>query len=238
MRDRRRIFNLVGGEPRFEVKNHASGRAQVYLYDEISWFGVTAVDFVAELSELGGQDFDLHVSSPGGDVFEGLAMLTSLRASPGQVTAYVDGVAASAASFILMGADEVVMNRNTELMIHDAWGMCLGNASDMRDMAGRLDKVSDNIADVYVSKAGKDVGYWRDQMKAEAWFTPAEALDVGLIDRVAGEAPESSGAVAYDLTRFGNRKRPETNQVPAVVEEENPNVDLRSILRTAFEEAA
>lgn len=230
MTTRRRMFNLVTGETRFGSVKAEAAPGQIYLYDEISYFGVMAGDFVAELAAFGQQDIDLHVNSPGGDVFEGLAILNSLRAYKGKVTAYVDGIAASAASFILMGADEVVMGRNSELMIHDAWGMCLGNAADMLDMAGRLDKVSDNIADVYYSKAGGSVGQWRQSMRDEAWYTADEAVSAGLADRTAES--ESAVEASFDLSRFKNKT---CAPVPAA-NEELP--DFESLFRQAFEEAA
>jgi ATP-dependent Clp endopeptidase proteolytic subunit ClpP len=233
MRDRRRLFNLVKGEPYIRAELPATSAGQLYLYDEISCWGVTAADFVSELAMFNGEALDLHVNSPGGDVFEGLAMLNSLRAYPGKVTAYVDGLAASAASFILMGADEVVMARNSELMIHDAWGLCMGNSSDMVDMAGRLDKVSDNIADVYASKAGRSVAEWRADMRAEVWYSADDAVVAGLADRVG--TPTSS-AVAYDLTRLRNSAPP---KLPSQITEAADEFEWFTTdeLRGAFEEA-
>ncbi len=248
MRTNRRLFNLVQGDARFDSKiSNAAGPGDdnaisLYLYDEISPFGVLAADFVAELAGFGGQPFNLHVNSPGGDVFEGLAMLNTLRAYPGRVTAYVDGIAASAASFILMGADEVVMARNSELMIHDAWGMCLGNASDMVDMAQRLDKVSDNIADVYASRAGKTTEHWRNEMKAESWYGADEAVAAGLATRSLNASSSTEGAVAYDLSRFANHKKITQTPVPPapVAQEKDPfaDLDISELLRRAFKEAA
>lgn len=239
MKTNRRLFNLVKGDARFELKAATkTTTATMYLYDEISVFGVTAGDFVAEMSALGGSDFDLHINSPGGDVFDGLAILNTLRAYPGKVTAYVDGIAASAASFILCGADEVIMGRNSELMIHDAWGMCLGNAADMIDMAGRLDKVSDNIADIYAAKGGGPVAGWRSRMKDEAWMSADEAVELGLADKVDGAGQTDANALAYDLTRFKNRKPepvhgPVDNPGPEAVD--LTGIDIVALLREAFE---
>ncbi len=236
MRNRTRLFNLVKGQPRFEVTNLVdAGPAQMYLYDEISWFGVNASDFVAELLSLGGRDVDLHVNSPGGDVFDGLAILNTIRAYPGRVVAYVDGIAASAASFLVMGADEVVMQPNTELMIHDAWGMCLGNSADMRDMAERLDKVSDNIASIYAEKANGDVTEWRNRMRDEVWYSPDEALNAGLIDRVGGRAPDDDATLAFDLSKLRN-KNSATSKSSKTNDDEFEWFDPSELLG-AFEEA-
>lgn len=240
MRNRLRLFNLVKGDARFEIKAEAPV-AQVYLYDEISPWGVQAADFVSELATLGGADFDLHVNSPGGDVFEGLAMLNTLRTYPGQVTAIVDGIAASAASFLIMGADEIVTQPNSEIMIHDAWGLCMGNAADMIDMASRLDKVSDNIADVYAGRGHEDAAVWRERMRQEVWYSAEEAVEVGLADRVGSKLSLVSDSVAYDLSKLRNNKQPAT-EMPvaarlAVEEDDEFEWIPTSELLGAFEEA-
>lgn len=232
---RRRIFNLLEGTAKFEqVRNADTQKPELYLYDEISYFGVTAGDFVAQLQDLGDADFDLHVNSPGGDVFDGIAILNSLRAYKGKVTAIVDGIAASAASFILMGADEVVMSRNSELMIHDAFGVTLGNAADHRYMADRLDKVSDNIANVYFDKAGGSIEDWRKAMLDETWYSASDAVDVGLADRV-GDVTDSAASNKYDLSHLKNHKT--TTQPEGAIQVPLPDLDFSAMLRRAFEEA-
>jgi ATP-dependent protease ClpP protease subunit len=191
--------------------------ATLRLYDPIDadggeW-GVSAKEFAASLDSLdkGVREIQLRINSPGGDVFEGLAILNALRDHPAKVVAVVDGVAASAASFVAMAADEVLMSRNTEMMIHDASGLALGNANVMHDMAGRLDKISDNIADVYASRAGGTVEEWRKAMLAETWYSADEAVEAGLADRVREPAPgdpEPTEAKArYNLAVFAHAGR-------------------------------
>jgi ATP-dependent protease ClpP protease subunit len=225
MRTQRRLVNLLAGQPVFNVAKTA-GTPTMYLYDEISPWGVMAVDVVKEMAALDGADFSLRINSPGGDVFEGLAILNTLRSYPGKITAYVDGLAASAASFIAMGADEVVMMPNSQLMIHDAWGMCVGNADDMQQMSGELARISNNIADVY--KRGGSETDFRALMLAESWFSPQEALDVGLADRVESGKPAQNIA-AYDLTVFKNKRA--SVEVPA------EKIDFFSVFERAFKEA-
>jgi ATP-dependent Clp endopeptidase proteolytic subunit ClpP len=150
----------------------------------------------------------LHINSPGGEVFEGIAILNALRAHSARVVAVVDGIAASAASFIACGADELVMAENSELMIHDAWGLCVGNAADMRETAGMLDHLSDNIASVYAKKAGTDVAAWRAAMSTETWYSAEEAVAAGLADRVDGAAT-SEAKNRYDLSIFNYAGRSE-----------------------------
>jgi ATP-dependent Clp endopeptidase proteolytic subunit ClpP len=196
--------------------------ATLRLYDPIdSWgeyWGVSAKEFAAALDGLGSAvtEIRLHVNSPGGEVFEGIAILNALRAHPARVVAVVDGLAASAASFIACGADELVMARNSELMIHDAWGVCVGNAADMADMGGRLAHLSDNIASVYADKAGGTVQDWRAAMAGETWYSAAEAVEVGLADRIDAKPADDQAKARFDLSVFNyaGRSKAPTPQTP------------------------
>lgn len=198
---------------------------RLYIDDVIdSWggdWGISAREVTAALAELGDvEQIELHLNSPGGEVYEGIAILNALRRHPAQVTAVVDGIAASAASFIAAGSDEVVMGRNTELMIHDAWGIAIGPAADMHAMGDRLDGLSNNIASVYQEKAGGDVAGWRAAMLAETWYSASEAVEAGLADRVEGATAAEDAAddgeivprAAFDLSVF---KHPGRQAAPA-----------------------
>lgn len=171
--------------------------AVVHLYDEIGYWGVTASDFVALLEQISASSIELRINSPGGDVYDGIAIYSALIDHPANVAVKVDALAASAASFIAQAGDTVEMGRNSELMIHDAWGMCVGNAADMLEMNAILNKASDNIASIYAARAGNGgTATWRKRMEGEVWYSAQEAVDVGLADSVAktdkrrGEAPE------------------------------------------------
>lgn len=185
------------------------GVGRLHLDDVIdSWggfWGVSAKEVNQALAELGDvTDIRLHINSPGGEVWEGVAILNALRRHPATVTAVVDGLAASAASFIAVGCDRTVMGRNTQMMIHDAWGIGIGPAADMRDLADRLDKISDNIASIYAGKSGGDLGDWRSLMLAETWYDADEAVAAGLADEVEGAALPDDEIVAnaFDLSVF------------------------------------
>ncbi len=207
--DRLRALASPTPRPRAEAPRAdvADGIATIRLYDPIdSWgeyWGVSAKEFVGTLDELGADIGEIHlrINSPGGDVFDGIAILNALRAHPARVVAYVDGLAASAASFIAAGADELVMARNSELMIHDAWGLCIGNAAEMHAMAEMLDHISDNIASVYAEKTGSDVAEWRAAMSAETWYSADEAVDAGLADRVDRKS-DADAKNTFDLSIF------------------------------------
>ena len=211
----RRLRALQGPTPTVErpraeaptVDVTDDGTATLRLYDPIDswgeWWGVSAKEFAQTLDELPDHvtHIELHVNSPGGNVFDGIAIMNALRAHTATVTVVVDGIAASAASFIAASADTLVMSPNSELMIHDAWGLAVGNAADMRQMAELLDHVSNNIASVYARKAGGSTEDWRAAMERESWFSAEEAVTVGLADRVAGD-DDTSAHNSFDLSVF------------------------------------
>lgn len=173
------------GQQWFRVRNaNDSVRAEVDIDDEIGFWGITAQEFSQQFNAITAPEITLRINSPGGDVFDGLAIGNTLRAHPSTVNAVVLGHAASAASFIAMCADSVTMMPNSMMMIHDAMGVCRGNAADMRDLADLLDKISDNIASMYADKAGGEASAWRDVMRGEQWYTAQEAVDAGLADHV------------------------------------------------------
>lgn len=158
---------------------------KVYLYDAIGgWFGVEVNDFIKELNDIESSEIHLHINSPGGNVYDGIAIYNSLRQHDAEVTTYVDALAASAASFIAMAGEKVIMARNATMMIHDAIGICMGNMQDMQDTAEILDKVSNNIADIYAFNAGGETDEWRALMIAETWYSAQEAVDAGLADEM------------------------------------------------------
>lgn len=174
----------------YKIVNQAD-TSLVYVYDMIGEWGVTAQDFVNELSAISTPNIELHVNSEGGQVFDGIAIYTALKNHPANVVAYVDALAASAASFIIQGADERVMEPNARLMIHDAAGVVVGNAADARSLADLLDDTSDNIASIYAERSGVEATSWRAAMKKDGgsgtWYSAQEAVDAGLADRVAGK---------------------------------------------------
>ena len=185
-----------------------SGVVTLRLYDPIDsygeYWGVSAKEFAIALAALPADtsEIRLHINSPGGEVFEAVAILNQLRQHRARVVAIVDGIAASAASFLAVGADETIMAPNSTLMIHDAWGICIGNAADMRELGDLLDKLSDNIASIYAAKAGGSLADWRGVMLAETWFTADEAVAAGLADSVDGQDAEAKVENAFDLSQF------------------------------------
>lgn len=186
----------------------AGGVASLHIYGAIGgfWGDVDAAQLVPAIRDLDVATLEVYINSPGGDVWDGIAIRNALRQSSAHVVTHVDGIAASAASFIACAGDEVVMGDNAQLMIHDAWTIMLGNAEEMRETANLLDMISENIASMYATKAGGDVADWRALMKAETWYGAQEAVDAGLADRLAS-TEQPTAAAAFDLSLFAHAGR-------------------------------
>lgn len=200
---------------RFEVTNKAEG-VDMMLYDEIGPYGVTAADFMKAMASAKGKPLNLYINSPGGDVFDGLAMLNQLRRHDQPVHVFIDGLAASAASFVAMAGETVTIGRNAQVMVHDAAGLCFGNSADMTDLASRLDQISDNIASIYAGRTDKTADEWRDIMRAETWFTADEAVAAGLADEVSGDGEDPEVSNRFDLSIFAHAGRSQArNALPA-----------------------
>lgn len=182
-----------GGERWYSIRNAADpDEAEVLLYDAIGgWFGIYADEFLAELRQITAPRMRVRINSPGGSVFEGIAIANALRAHPATVTVQIDGIAASIASVIAMAGERVEMAPNSMLMIHEASGACYGDMAEMAKMAEVLDLISQNIANAYAARSGSDAAGWRDAMRAETWYLPDDAVAAGLADVALSAVPES-----------------------------------------------
>lgn len=184
--------NRVMNRPKASVKNSwfrmqasADSEAEIYIYDEIGYWGVTAKQFVANLKALGDiTHIKLHINSPGGDVFDGIAIFNALKFHGAAITVYIDGLAASMASVIAMVGNPVIMPENTMLMIHKPWGFAGGDADDMRDYADLLDKVESVLIPAYAAKTGKSHDEIAAMLEDETWLTGEECLAQDFADQV------------------------------------------------------
>lgn len=175
--------------------------AAIYIYDVIGctcWWDddcrcMTAKNLIDELQGLRVDELHIHINSPGGEVDDGIAIYNTLRNHPARKTTFIDSLAASAASFIALAADEVVIALTGQIMIHDASTIAIGDADELRETADLLDRYSNNIAGIYSRKSGRSVEEFRELMKAETWFTGAEAVEAGLADRTDEDTEEESG---------------------------------------------
>lgn len=194
----------------YEIRNAAADIAEVYIYDQIGedWFtggGVTAKRFVNELADVKAREIHLHVNSPGGSVFDGVAIFNALQRHPAKVTTYIDGLAASIASVIALAGDQVVMAANSLFMIHNPWGGVQGTAEDMRKMADVLDKVRETLVNTYEDRTTLSRDELEAALDAETWFTAQEALAAGFVDEVS--APMQVAA-SFDLAQLPFRHAP------------------------------
>lgn len=210
------------------------GFVDVYLYDEVGSYGVSAKDFVNDIKLLKGKDIYLHVNCVGGEVFDGMAIYNTLKKYKGKVIAYIEGIAASMGSIIPLAADEIIMSENSLYMIHNAWGGAMGEASDMRKTAALLDKLSSEIANIYSKKTGYPVSEIKDMMDEETWFNSEEALQYGFIDRVSDAVMV---AAKYDISNFKNKTQKQiVNQLNNNKKSKKMTEDLKSWFSAKVEE--
>lgn len=210
---------------RMEATPDEEDSTDIYVYESIGgWFGMWADDFIQDLKQVTTKNINLRLNSPGGSVFDGIAIANAIRSHPANVTVYVDSLAASIASVIALAGNRIVMMPQSQFMVHNASGGCYGDASEMTKMADLLDKQSRNIAEAYAQHTGRPVAEWQDYMAAETWFTAEEAVAVGLADEAmpmrpkkGEESEESASAMAnmhrsWDLSMYtyaGREKAPE-----------------------------
>jgi ATP-dependent protease ClpP protease subunit len=168
---------------KLSIVDYDGGPSELLLYMEIGYWGITAQDVADQLQGRRG-DLHVRVNSPGGDVFDGYAIYNMLSAYDGAVTVTIEGLAASAASFIAMAGDTIEMCLASQMMIHDASGMCIGTEDETREWADVLGSISTTIAAVYAERAGGEPEEWRAVMRAERWYSPQQAVDAGLADVV------------------------------------------------------
>lgn len=175
------------------------GRTTVDLFDEIGWFGVTADAFMQRLRLIGG-DILLRINSPGGDVFDGIAIHNALKAHDGHVRVEIVGIAASIASIIAMAGDEIHMAENGFMMIHNAWSVVRGNRHDMGDRAAMLAKIDDALARTYAANTKTGIREIKKWMDDETWLTAKEALDAGFATSVGD--PSVTAKARFDLSPY------------------------------------
>jgi len=175
--------------------------AEIRIYEEIGFWGMTATQFMKELDEVAQDAVRIVVSinSPGGDVFDAFTIYNALRRHRLPVDARVDGVAASAASLILMAGDRIIMPENAMVMIHNAWTVAAGTADELRSTADMMDKVGDGIVAAYVAKSGQETDKVQEMMDATTWLSALEAQALGFCDIIEEPVKLAASARAFDL---------------------------------------
>lgn len=163
--------------------------ATISIFDVIGddgWTGggITANRISAALRSIGNKDITVRINSPGGDMFEGIAIYNLLRAHRAKVMVEVLGWAASAASIIAMAGDVIRMGLGSFMMVHNAWGMVIGNRHDMREAASLFDGFDSALADIYEARTGMARVEIERLMDAGTFMTAAQAVECGFADAV------------------------------------------------------
>ena len=208
-----RLLKLVQdnlkAEKKFEIRAEGD-TPEIFLYDAIGdWYGISAEAFVKALAQFDGQDVLLRINSPGGDVFDGVAIGDALRRHPAQVYAHIDGLAASAATGVAMAADWVEIAEGGMFMIHNAWTIVMGNRHEMTATAALLGKVDGDINKTYAKKTGASTEQITEWMDAETWFTAEEAKEAGFVDAIADEEAQNR---AWKLSAYKNAPQIEPSE--------------------------
>jgi len=185
---------------RYEIVNKKDEPTQIFLYDEIGLGGVTAETFIKDLESI-KNDVVIRIKSPGGSVFDGMAIYNEIRNFRFSTIVSIDSLAASVAATIAMAGDKITMAEGAFLMIHDPYSLVIGTAKDMRKEANLLEKIKDQTVKVYQQKSKKSKEEIEKLMSAGTWYTCDEALQNGFIDEIKGV---STAENLFDLSVFNN----------------------------------
>lgn len=211
----------------FEISNASEKSADVFIYDSIGAYGVSAAGFVAEINAIKAPTINLHINSGGGSVFDGLAIYSGILAHPAHVRVFIDGIAASMAGVIAMAGDEIVMAENAFLMVHRVSSGCEGTAETMRAEAALLEKLEEQIVGIYAARTGKSPGSLFAAMLAETWLNSAECLAQGFCTSVtASKTPKNS----VNLAKF--------KAAPVAVLASQPRIDAPDTVSNNMENLA
>lgn len=172
----------------YQIRAQQEGEdsAEILIYDDIGYFGITPKDFVEDIKALGDvKNLTVRINSYGGEVFAGHAIYNFLQRHPANKTVWVDGIAASIASVIAMAGDRVIMPDNAFMMIHRSWGLVIGNAEDMDKWAETMRKFDQSIIQAYQRRSNMSVDEIEQLMSDETWLTAAEAVAGGFADEIS-----------------------------------------------------
>jgi len=191
----------------FDIKNATEESADVFIYDVVgdSWIGTDAGTFVKQLNALKTKRINLRINSPGGSVFDGMAIYNALARHSAEVTSYIDGLAASIASVIALAGKKVVIAENAMMMIHNPWSYAAGNSEELRKVADVLDQIKETIINTYATRTGLKRDEIAKMMDDETWFTAEEAIAKKLADE---STTGVRAAAQFDLSIFGYAKAP------------------------------
>lgn len=182
----------------YSIKAEAD-RADIYIFGEVGMWGVSAQDFISSMNEHKGKALNIHINSEGGSVFDGQAIHSALKSHDAHVKVSVEGLAASIATVIALGGDEVEMTNNSLWMIHSPMVGAHGNKAELKKQIDLLDRVEETMLNVYTSKSNLDSKELSEMMENETWMNADEALEAGFIDSITDEVKVAAN---FDASKF------------------------------------
>tara|TARA_R100001463_G_C3497152_1_gene218642 strand:- start:17 stop:1021 length:1005 start_codon:yes stop_codon:yes gene_type:complete len=192
----------------YSIENKADNSVEISIYDEIGDYGTSAKNFIEEVKAVGTADITLRINSVGGSVFDGLAIYNTLRSHNGYVNIKIEGLAASISTVIAMAGDNIEMSENGFFMIHNPFGKSAGEAGDMRKTADLLDKIKNEIIEIYSKKSNLSAEQLSNMMDKETWLSSEEAMEYGFVDTIT---EPMKVAASFDLSKFTNVDEKEVN---------------------------
>lgn len=211
----------------WEMKMSAdkTNSADIFIYGEITKYAweeygeISSINFKEELDELGDvEQINLYINSPGGSVFEAMAIIAMLQRHPADIISHIDGLAASCASVLPMISKQIIMPANALMMIHHAWTFAMGNASELRKAADDIERISQSMCQYYLDRAGDKLSkeQLNEMLKEDTWLTAQQCLEYGLCDVVT----ETNQAAAY---AFDEEWAKRYNNVPKQLQQPQPS---------------
>jgi ATP-dependent protease ClpP protease subunit len=186
----------------FSVNNLSSDSPEIFIYDVIGWPYNDIGDLVRSLADMRDKTPLARINSPGGDVWDGMALLNAFANHPGGVNVRIESLAASMASVIAMGGKRVEAYQNTMMMVHNSWTVAGGNSAEFKDVSALLDKIDGNLLEAYTGKTKLGKREVRDMMAAETWMTAKEMREKGFIDAIIESGKPARAQ--FDLSLFAN----------------------------------
>ncbi|MFA5100067.1 MAG: head maturation protease, ClpP-related [Candidatus Omnitrophota bacterium] len=210
----------------FKVQASAEDETEILIYDIIGWPFVEAAELIRVLAGITTGKILVRINSPGGDVFDSVAIYNALKEHKAKVTTRIEALAASAASFIAIAGKEVQAYSNAMMMIHEPYVLTAGNQYDLREVADILEKISGSMIDIYAANAAPGKREIAQMMKDETWLSAKEAKEKGFIDTIL---ESGKGAKAqFDLSMFAHC--PDCLQSQNMQQEPNER-DIERLLR-------
>ncbi|PER25247.1 phage tail protein [Bacillus cereus] len=198
------------------IHDDESGVSELTIYGDIGeswwWDSTSATDVDSALKEAGNNNVIIHLNSPGGSAFDGIAIYNRLKSHKGKVTIHVDGWACSAASIIAMAADELIMGAGSMVMIHEASTIVWGSKTLMRKEADMLEKLEDGIIDIYMTRANVEREEIRNMVNEETWFSANEAVEIGFATSTATTVEDNTNEELAQLKAQMQSMQNELNQ--------------------------